>query len=488
MTTMKAVIYTRVSTAGQIDGSSLESQDTACRKFAKQHNISVAKTVQEVYSGGSLHERPALSALRDELRSGYYKHVICYAVDRLSRNIGHLMILLDEWERFGVTLHFVTETLDNSPEGKLLQSVRGYVAEVEREKIRERTMRGRRTNAVNGTLSFKKPLYGYHIDDEGKRVVADDEAKIVRQTFELICEGSSLNAVAARWNKQNVPTPSGSGHWWAHSIKSMVSNPAYIGRTALYRYKHEKKFVDGVERRNGSTLTKPEDWITVDGITPALVDEKTFERANDQVETNRYKKRRNVKYDFLLRGFIRCSTCGRSLTPKLSRNTKQYVCTSRQSFATNCRTKALNAPPAELAVWGYVIEIINGYDIAPPQHKTKKPAVDPVKAVEEQIRRCEQDMARIVDRSASADDRAWELFDRQLKKKADELRDLESRRDKLRKEQKQKPNTKPLKELQKLYKQRLHKLPFPERTKVLESLGLHCTWDGKLLDIHIYEE
>ena len=57
--------------------------------------------------------------------------MICYAVDRLTHDIAHLMILADECERYDVQLLFVTETLDASPEGRLMQSIRGYVAEEE---------------------------------------------------------------------------------------------------------------------------------------------------------------------------------------------------------------------------------------------------------------------------------------------------------------------------------------------------------------------
>jgi site-specific DNA recombinase len=62
----------------------------------------------------------------------------------------------DEAERAGAKLVFVTEGLDSTPEGQMMQSVRGYVTEVERQKIKERTSRGKRARLLAGLDLFYK--------------------------------------------------------------------------------------------------------------------------------------------------------------------------------------------------------------------------------------------------------------------------------------------------------------------------------------------
>ena len=74
------------------------------------------------------------------------------------------VILVDEWERHGAMPAFVTEDLDQSPIGKVILSLKGFAAEVEREKIQERTMRGLRSRMAAGKL--KLPSDGFRLQKE----------------------------------------------------------------------------------------------------------------------------------------------------------------------------------------------------------------------------------------------------------------------------------------------------------------------------------
>jgi site-specific DNA recombinase len=321
---VKTIIYTRVSTASQTEGTSLESQEAACRKLAKDADV-----VHEVYSGAYLHDRPELSKIRDKIEAGYYKRFVCHSIDRLSRNIGHLAILLDQFERYGVTLEFVTEKLDSTPEGKLLHSVKGYAAEVEREKIRERTMRGRRHAALNGTYSYRRKLFGYDVHGE-RRTVNEAEADIVRRLFHSVIGGTSLRRLSGILNKEGIRTPHGS-IWWPHSIKSILDNPAYCGRTTVFRFRHHIHYVEGRKVHNGSALGDPASRIEIPDATPAIVTEEEWNAAQNALKRNVKMRGRIGQKEFLLRGLIRCATCGRQFSPVGKKGHRYYVCTSTQN-------------------------------------------------------------------------------------------------------------------------------------------------------------
>ena len=64
----------------------------------------------------------------------------------------HVGVLLDDIEKVGATLEFVTEDFENTPVGRLILNVRAFAGEVEREKIAERTMRGKIERARSGKL------------------------------------------------------------------------------------------------------------------------------------------------------------------------------------------------------------------------------------------------------------------------------------------------------------------------------------------------
>ncbi len=136
----RVAIYTRVSTTRQEDeGTSLATQEAQCRAYAGQHGWTVVGVWTDIHTGSDLFERRQLTALREAMRRREIDAVIAYALDRLTRNQAHLGLILSEAEHSGVIVELVTERLEDTPEGRLLQSVRGFVAEMERIKIVELT-------------------------------------------------------------------------------------------------------------------------------------------------------------------------------------------------------------------------------------------------------------------------------------------------------------------------------------------------------------
>jgi site-specific DNA recombinase len=149
---MRAIVYSRVSTdAQERDGTSLDTQERACTDFAQQQGWRIVETVRDTASGYSL-ERPGVERVRRQLREGGADVLFAYAVDRLARNQTKLAVLLDEAEEAGVVLECVTEKVEDSPLGKLAMSLRAFAAEVEREKIVERTTRGKLERARSGRI------------------------------------------------------------------------------------------------------------------------------------------------------------------------------------------------------------------------------------------------------------------------------------------------------------------------------------------------
>ena len=154
----KVVAYYRVSTENQeAEGSSLETQGRAC--LAKANELAGpgddVVAVREVSSGLSL-ERPELSKLREWVRAGQVRGVVVYSADRLARDGLHLLLLVEEIEKAGATLAFVTEPHESTPEGQLLTFVRGWASKLEALKIKERTTRGMKERNRKGLLTRRR--------------------------------------------------------------------------------------------------------------------------------------------------------------------------------------------------------------------------------------------------------------------------------------------------------------------------------------------
>ncbi len=167
---MKTAIYCRVSTDHQeTEGTSLKTQLEACQKYCQDNGYTVKYSFKEAYSGLTL-DRPELNELRELVRNGYIDGIVVYCLDRLSRDPTHGVILTQELEKYNVTLEAVSETVDSSELGKLINYIRGFASKLEAEKIRERTMRGKSAYLQMGKLptGTGKGLYGYKWDSKEK--------------------------------------------------------------------------------------------------------------------------------------------------------------------------------------------------------------------------------------------------------------------------------------------------------------------------------
>ena len=138
---MRAVVYSRVSTdAQERDGTSIETQEGSCVAYADARQWQVVARIRDAASGFSL-DRAGIERVREMVRRREVDLILGYAVDRLSRNQNQIGVLFDEAATGGVRLEFVTETFEDTAIGRFILAARAFVAEVEREKIVERTTR-----------------------------------------------------------------------------------------------------------------------------------------------------------------------------------------------------------------------------------------------------------------------------------------------------------------------------------------------------------
>lgn len=328
MSVPRAAIYTRISTDEQTGNYSLPTQEHACRQYCEQRGYDVVGVFVDVFSGALYRERPGLTQLRELVRQGLVDVVVCYAVDRLSRSQTHLFILVEEFSERGCRLEFVTERFEDTAVGRFVLAARSFAAELEREKIVERTIRGTYARVRSGKPKpAVRPPYGYRwVDAEKSRMEPDpDEAPVVRRIFERLANGATIRSVAQELQARGIPTPLRSKMWSTRTIHAIAHNPVYIGKYYGLRTK--------TVRENGRTMIKrldPTEWVLLPDVAPPLVDEETWQRVQERLLRNKEDAARNLKYapDALLRGgFVRCGTCGRSMVVHTARQTMpRYRC------------------------------------------------------------------------------------------------------------------------------------------------------------------
>src|SRR4051794_29349293 len=136
---MRVAIYARVSTLDQQP----ENQLLELRRYAEARGWRVVAEHVDHGISGAKDRRPALDALRVAAKRRHIDAVVCWRLDRLGRNLRHLILLLDELQALSVAFVSLAEGIDaTTPAGRLQLHVLGAIAEFERERIRERVMAG----------------------------------------------------------------------------------------------------------------------------------------------------------------------------------------------------------------------------------------------------------------------------------------------------------------------------------------------------------
>jgi site-specific DNA recombinase len=407
----RAVIYCRVSTSGQEDNYSLSTQEARCREHATAAGYEIVGVYREVHTGSELFERPEMTRMRQRLRDGSVQAVIVYALDRLSRNQTHLGFLLSEFDHLETKLELVSETIDDSPEGRLLQSVRAFVAEIERLKIRERSERGIRARVDSGKpIPGPRPPFGYQWKDDRKSEYILDPVKapVARMIYDLVLSGKTLRSIANHLNDLAIPTPSGRGrHWEVATIHCVLKHPIYTGRVVAYRTK--------VVREQGKTrsiILPQNEWVDLpDNKAPRLVSDVEFEAVRRRLIYNKsVAPRHNSDPEgALLRcGIGRCGYCGYplSVTKRKDRD-HMYRCHPVGRVRQGCPSFGIMAPILDAAVWQRVVEVLTKPEII-AREVERRSSSDPfgqdIDALDRRLKDIEARRARLAKAVASVDD------------------------------------------------------------------------------------
>ncbi len=354
-------IYCRVSSAGQEDGYSLDTQEQACRAWAGQRGLTVASVAREVWSGADRH-RPELDPVLDRLGSG--DMLLCYALDRLSRSQVDTAILVDRVESAGASLALVTEDFEKSATGTFLRGAKAFAAELEREKIAERTQRGKRARVASGKpIVSPKPAYGYHWNGDKTGYVLDPEtAPVVRLIFDWALAGVTLRGIVNRLAERGIPSPTGRPRWAVPPIREVLRRPTYTGTGVAYRMRHERRPTGGYTLRPATA----DEQVLLPGIAPAIVTAEEQAAVMARLASNQAQAARNNRTPeatLLRAGFVRCGHCGWSMgvspSSRSSRSQQsQYRCDVRARHAHGCPLPTIGTNDLDRAVWHKVTHVL----------------------------------------------------------------------------------------------------------------------------------
>ncbi len=306
----KCYIYTRVSTAAQTEGYSLEAQQERLREYADYKNLEIAGEYCDAgKSGKSIVGRPAFLQMLDDISSekDNISFVLVFKLSRFGRNAADILKSLQLLEDYEVDLICVEDAIDSStPGGKLTLTILSAVAEIERENINVQFMAGKMQKILNGGWPGGPAPYGYRSVNK-ELVVEPEEAEIVKLIFDrYIQDEGTLNGVAI-WLNNNGYSRISKGEvkpFTYDFIVNVLDNPTYHGKINYFR----RTNIKGI-RKN------PKDAVEVDGIHESIIDEDLWQQAREKREASSGRQEKVDEPDrvSLLSGLIKCPACGNGL-------------------------------------------------------------------------------------------------------------------------------------------------------------------------------
>lgn len=358
-------IYCRVSTEDQAkNGYSLADQVAACKAFlCREGKTDIVEYVDRGYSGEFI-DRPALTNLRDDIAAGRIDSVVVYDPDRLARKLSIQLLVAEEIEKSKATLHFITGDYDTSPDGRLFFSLRGAIAEFEKAKIADRTLRGKRKKSSQGKIIMDFGLFGYNYSKEScSYTINDDQAAIIRKIYALVLDHHlSIAGVQKELKVSVIFSPTGKPLWPVSSLYNILNNKTYTGTFISMKHRYQK-----TGPKTKSVTERPKDeWITI--AVPPIIDETTFKRVQLQLQANKSTPRHLLTNSFLLSGIIFCGICGRRMVTHhcLFRNGtyKAYYQCSAHRYANlrngdiKCESRGLPAAALDGDVWNQLLKAL----------------------------------------------------------------------------------------------------------------------------------
>lgn len=223
---LRCAIYVRIS---EDDGSAkgVGRQEEDCRKLAASRGWPVAHVyVDNDVSASNGKVRPQYQALLRAIEHGEIDALVVWDVDRLTRTPRELEDIIELADRHSLALGNVGGEIDlSTPQGRMMARIKGTVARHEIEQMSRRIRRQSDQRAANG--SPHGPVsYGFQRVD-GRDIVFEPEAAIVRELARRILAGDSLRSIAADLRSRGVTPPR--AEWKSQTIRVILTRPSIAG-------------------------------------------------------------------------------------------------------------------------------------------------------------------------------------------------------------------------------------------------------------------
>ncbi len=384
-----AALYVRVSTVRQAARElSIPDQIRHLREHCEQNDIDVVDVFEERGASGRDESRPEFQKMmtRACARDRPYDLLLVHSFSRFARDKYVLEGCCRELAKFGVRLDAVTQSVEDSAEGRMVRGFYGLIDEYASEQISKHVTRGMLQVARDGYWPGSHAPDGFRkvaareVGDKIRYVLAPDpiRADVIVNIFNLALNGNGAGPMGVKaivnWlNERGIKSSRGS-RWGTGSVHRVLSSETCLGRHFFNKSCSRTK-----------TVRPREEWILVS--SEPIVDLELFEAVNRNLKARSPNKMapRLPGSPMLLTGIVQCGCCGAAMTQMTGKGGQYiyYACSNRRRTGIGvCDGRSVRKEIVEdmvcnaLAERVLAVEHIDGLVAACVQHARAQSDVD----------------------------------------------------------------------------------------------------------------
>ena len=337
----KVAAYARVSTELEEQENSYEAQVAYYTEHIKNNPDwdFVGVYADRGISGTSTKRREGFNRMIEDAKAGRIDIILTKSISRFARNTVDALRAVRELRNIGCEVVFEKEGLSSfNPQGDTVMTIMANLAEEESRSISENVKWGQRRSMQAGNVAMAYGRFlGYRKGADGKPEIVPEEAKIVREIYQMYLDGTTINNIARSLTERKIPTTTKKEKWHGSTIRSILNNEKYKG-DALRQKTYTVDYLTKTTRKNNGELKQ----YYIANSHPAIIDEDTFELVQLEL-AQRAKYKRSLGNGSPFTTKIICGDCGAFYGHKISHSGKPcqkdiWYCNHRFEGEKKCTT------------------------------------------------------------------------------------------------------------------------------------------------------
>ena len=399
--TLRVAAYCRVSSDSS---DQLHSYASQIRKYTEEISSHEGWELVDIYAdegltGTRMDKREDFQRMLSDCRKGKIDKILVKSISRFARNTKDCLSTLRELLTLGVSVYFEKENINTETlTTELMVSVFGALSQQESISISQNQRISYRRRMERGEFITTIAPFGYRLKDGKNLEIVEDEAKLIRQIFNLYLSGVSMDEIAEIISRTSAYTRAGRIEWNHMGINYILQNEKYIGDALCQKTLATDTFPFTKKRNKGE-----KDQYYIDATHPAIISKDTFDRVQKLLAFRSQTIDGPYKTYPLTKKMV-CGQCGSTFVRKASRSGYvSWACYKHNRNASACPTGRI----AENDIYDVFVRMYKKLKLH--EAIVLKPALNQLKDLSEAIQRGNPAMIAINRAIAEASEQSYNV-------------------------------------------------------------------------------